>query len=144
MSMAASGHDLPVPRVEPTADEPSAAAGIAVAERLPGRANSRHLPNLDEVLVRQWPARKLRKLAADLERSEIDPGETQPFDERRYLALCRCVVAGIEQHAPSAVSARISRQHICAKVIEVLHDAGSGHQISNHSARHAVTEIVLA
>ena len=80
----------------------------AGCDLLPSNANGGHLANPDEVLVRQWPTGKLRELAADLERSEINTGKPKLFDQRCYLAFCLHVIAGIEQHAPSAVRARIS------------------------------------
>lgn len=49
--------------------------------------------DLDQVLVWQWPARKLSKLAADRERSKVDAGEADPFDERRYFGFRRVVIA---------------------------------------------------
>src|SRR5438552_8414531 len=98
--------------------------------------NSRHSANLDEVLVRQWPTGKLRKPASDLKRSEVNPGKTKPFDERCYLRLCRYIIAGIEQYAPSAVGMWISSQQLCAQVIEGLHHASSGHEIGKYLARY--------
>lgn len=65
-------------------------------------------------------AGKLSDLATDRERSKIDANEADPVDECRYLGLRCVVVAGREQHAPSAVGPRIFRQYLCAKVIERL------------------------
>src|SRR6266404_2810085 len=49
--------------------------------------------------------KKLSEFAANPERSQIDPGETDPIAERCYFSLCFVVVVvvEIEQHAPSAV-----------------------------------------
>src|SRR5712671_5308857 len=55
------------------------------------------LTSSDLVVARQ------KEFAANPERSQIDPGETDPIAERRYFSLCFVVVAEIEQHAPSAV-----------------------------------------
>src|SRR5712671_4124405 len=55
------------------------------------------LTSSDLVVARQ------KEFAANPERSQIDPGETDPIAERRYFSLCFVVVVEIEQHAPSAV-----------------------------------------
>ena len=45
-----------------------------------------HLADLDEILVREWPAGKLSDLAANRERFKIDADEADPPDRRSYLA----------------------------------------------------------
>jgi len=54
---------------------------------------SGHSVDLNEVLIRQRPARKLSEFAADRERSKIDADETDPVDEGRHFRLRRVVVA---------------------------------------------------
>ena len=90
------------------------------------------------ILMRFWfgsgPPGNCASLPPTAERSQIDTNETEPVDERGHLLLRRAVVAGIEQHALTAVRARIAGQHLCAEVVEGLDDAGSGHQIGKHLA----------
>jgi hypothetical protein len=45
-----------------------------------------HLADLDEILVREWPAGKLSDLAANRERFKIDADEADPPARRSYLA----------------------------------------------------------
>jgi hypothetical protein len=40
------------------------------------------LADLDQILVREWPAGKLSDPAADRERSKIDADEADPLDRR--------------------------------------------------------------
>src|SRR2546428_12907360 len=103
---------------------------VLLPDRSPGRVliNS---ADLHEILVRQRSAGKLSELAADRERSKIDADEADPVDECGYFCLCRVVVPGIEQHAPSALRPRIAGKDFRAKVIERLHDACAGQEIGD-------------
>jgi hypothetical protein len=88
-----------------TAEVPPIPAAITRGSQLTLRAKGRHLADLDEVLVRQWPAGKLSDLATDRERSKIEANEADPVDECRYLGL-RCVVVAEEnstRRPPSAL-----------------------------------------
>src|SRR5882672_5939143 len=104
-------------------------------------AKKGHSADLDEILVRQRSSRKLSELAAERERSKIDAEEADPIDECRHFRFCCLVVAGIEQHAPAAIGARIVGQNFRAKVIERLHDPRSRHEIGKHLTRYAALEI---
>src|SRR5947209_4551032 len=97
--------------------------------------------DLYKVLVRQRPSGKLRELAANRERSEINADKADAIDERCYLRLRRAVVAGIEQHAPATVRAWVSGEHFCAQMIERLDDACSGHELGDDLARNPTFEI---
>src|SRR5438876_4933142 len=113
---------------------------VLLPDRSPGRVliNS---ADLDEILVRQRSAGKLSELAADRERSEIDADEVDPVDECRHFRLRCVIVAGIEQHAPSAVRPWIAGQDFRAEVIERLHDARAWQEIGDYLARDAAFEI---
>src|SRR5712671_4309345 len=99
------------------------------------------LRNLDEVLVRQRSSGELRELAADRQRSKINAEEADAVDQRRDLRLRRRIIAGIEQHAPSAAILRVRGQNFRAQMIERLYDTRVGHEIGDHLARHAALEV---
>jgi hypothetical protein len=75
----------------------SATEGEAERGRRADTGGNPESVNLDEVLVWQWPAGKLRKPASDLERAEINTSETEPFNERRYLGLCPWVKGALDK-----------------------------------------------
>ena len=90
--------------------------------------------DLDEILIWQRAAGKLREPAADVQRSEINSDEADLFDQRGHFRLCGAIVARIKQNPPAAVRPWIPRQHLCAEVIEGLDDACSRRETGNDLA----------